>query len=160
VPVLLARVDDRLIHGQVVHGWGRALGATRFVIVSDGLRADPDHAELYLLAVPEEARGIVVGVDGMLEPALGGELARERTILLFSDLETPLRLVEAGYPLPELNLGGLHHRPGTQAALTYVFLDDRDRACLRGLAARGVRVTAQDLPGNPVHAAATLAGSS
>ena len=151
MPILLARVDDRLIHGQVVYGWGRGLGATRYVIVSDALRADPDHAELYLLAVPDDARGLVVSEGEFLGAALREELARERTIILFADLGTPLRLVEAGYPLPVLNVGGLHHAPGRRASLPYVFLDAEDRARLEALAARGVRVAAQDLPGNPAH---------
>lgn len=156
MPILLARVDDRLIHGQVVHGWGRGLGASRYVIVSNALRADADHAELYLLAVPEDARGLVASEEEILGATLQAELAGERTILLFADLGTPLRLVEAGYPLPVLNLGGLHHAEGKRAALPYVFLDEEDRSRLRALAARGVRVTAQDLPANPAHPAETL----
>jgi len=156
VPILLARVDDRLIHGQVVHGWGRGLRASRYVIVSNALRADPTHAELYLLAVPEDARGLVVSEEELRDAVLGEELARERTILLFADLGTPLRLVEAGYPLPELNLGGLHHAPGKGAVLPYLFLDAEDRSRLAALTARGVRVTAQDLPGNPAHGADTI----
>jgi PTS system mannose-specific IIB component/fructoselysine and glucoselysine-specific PTS system IIB component len=152
VPVLLARVDDRLVHGQVVHGWGAGLAATRYVIVSDALRADPENAELYLLAVPEPARGRVVSVAEAVAPDLLAELERERSILLFADLETPLRSVEAGLRIAELNLGGLHHAPGRHAVLPYVFLDAEDRARLRAIAARGVRVVAQDLPGNPAHA--------
>ena len=156
MPILLARVDDRLIHGQVVHGWGRGLGASRYVIVSNALWADPDHAELYLLAVPDDARGLVVSEEEILGAALREELEQERTILLFADLGTPLRLVEAGYPLPVLNLGGLHHAAGKLAALPYIFLDAEDRSRLEALAARGVHVTAQDLPGNPAHGAAAL----
>jgi mannose/fructose/N-acetylgalactosamine-specific phosphotransferase system component IIB len=158
VPVLLARVDDRLIHGQVVHGWGVALAATRYVIVSDALRADPDRAELYLLALPEGAAGRVVSIEEAMSAPIREEWERERTILLFADLASPLRLAEAGFPLDELNLGGLHHAPGRHAVLPYVFLDAGDRERLRALAARGVRVAAHDLPGNPRHDLADLLG--
>ena len=65
MPVLLARVDDRLVHGQVVHGWGRSLDATFFAIVSDELRADPERAELYLFAVPDGAAGVNGGWLGV-----------------------------------------------------------------------------------------------
>jgi PTS system mannose-specific IIB component/fructoselysine and glucoselysine-specific PTS system IIB component len=160
VPLLLARVDDRLIHGQVVHGWGGALGAARYFIVSDTLRADPGHAELYLLAVPEEAEGRVLSVAEAASAAVRAEIERERTILLFADLATPLALLEAGVPLEALNLGGLHHAPGKHAVLPYVFLDAADRERLRALAARGVRVEARDLPGNPAHPLATLLGEA
>lgn len=151
MPLLLARVDDRLVHGQVAHGWGGALRPTLFLVVSDELAADPARADLYLFAVPEGARGRCVSVREALEPPIRSAVERERTLLLFPGLEEPLRLVEGGFPLPELNLGGLHHAPGREAVLSYVFLDADDRARLRRLAALGVRIAARDLPGNPEH---------
>ena len=152
MPLLLARIDDRLIHGQVAHGWGRALHPTLLAIVSNSLRSDPDRADLYLFAVPEGARGRVVSVAEALDPAFRNEVDAERTILLFAGPEDALRLVEGGFALQELNVGGLHHAPGRREALPYVFLDEADRARLRSLERRGVRVYAQDLPSNPSHA--------
>ena len=152
MPLLLARIDDRLIHGQVAHGWGRALHPTLLAIVSDSLRGDPDRADLYLFAVPEGARGRVVSVAEALDPAFRSEVDAERTILLFASPEDALRLVEGGFTLPELNLGGLHHAPGRQEVLPYVYLDEADRERLRAVQRLGVRVYAQDLPSNPPHA--------
>jgi mannose/fructose/N-acetylgalactosamine-specific phosphotransferase system component IIB len=152
VPLLLARVDDRLIHGQVAHGWGASLRPTYFLVVSNELAADPARAGLYLFGVPEGARGECVSVAGALAPAVRAAIERERTVLLFPGLEEPLRLVESGFPLAELNLGGLHHAPGKEPVLPYVFLDDRDKDRLRRLRERGVRIAARDLPGNPEHA--------
>ena len=152
MPLLLARVDDRLIHGQVAHGWGSALHPTLLAIVSDSLRADPDRADLYLFAVPEGARGRVLSVAEALDPAFRSEADAERTILLFESPESALRLVEGGFQLPELNLGGLHHAPGKRELLPYVYLDARDLERLRALRGRGVRIYAQDLPSNAAHA--------
>ncbi|HLQ67594.1 MAG TPA: PTS sugar transporter subunit IIB [Candidatus Limnocylindrales bacterium] len=156
MPLVLARVDDRLIHGQVAYGWGKALHPTLFLVVSDTLAADPDRACLYLFAVPEGAAGRVVSVDEALAPDARAAAERERTVLLFSGLEEPLRLVEAGYPLSALNLGGMHHAPGKEAVLPYLFLDGADRERLRRLDARGVSIAAQDLPANPAHPLAEL----
>lgn len=151
MPLLLARIDDRLIHGQVAYAWGRALAPTLYVIVSDSLSADPARADLYLFAVPEGACGEVRSVDETLRPETRERIERERTILLFAGTEEPLRLKEGGFPLETLNVGGLHHAPGREAALPYVFLDAADRERLRRLEALGVRVTARDLPSNPEH---------
>ena len=151
MPLLLARVDDRLIHGQVAHGWGVKLQPTLFVVVSDELAADPDRANLYLFAVPEGARGQVLSVRDALDASVRSAIEKERTVLLFPGLDEPLRLIEAGFPLVELNLGGLHHAPGKEAVLPYVFLDDQDRERLRRIDARGVRILARDLPSNPEH---------
>ncbi len=160
MPILLARVDDRLIHGQVVHGWGRPLEATLFAIVSDELHSDPERAELFLFAVPEGARGIVVSVEEALAPAFHEQVESHRSVLLFTELATPLRLVERGFALEALNVGGLHHAEGKREALPYVFLDAADRDRLRALAARGVRVAARDLPGNAEHGLGALLGNS
>jgi mannose/fructose/N-acetylgalactosamine-specific phosphotransferase system component IIB len=148
----MARIDDRLIHGQVAHGWGTALRATFFAIVSDALAADPPLAGLYLLAVPEGARGRAVSVAEALTPAFRAEVEAERAVLLFPGTDEPLRLREGEFPLESLNVGGLHHAPGKTEVLPYVFLDDVDRHRLRRLSSLGVRVTAQDLPTNPAHA--------
>ncbi len=160
MPLLLARIDDRLIHGQVAHGWGSALHPTLLAIVSDSLRVDPDRANLYLFAVPEGARGRVVSVAEALDPAFRDEVEAERTILLFAAPDDALRLLEGGFPLRELNLGGLHHAPGRREVLPYVYLDEIDRERLRAVQRRGVRVYAQDLPSNASHAIDTWVGEA
>jgi mannose/fructose/N-acetylgalactosamine-specific phosphotransferase system component IIB len=151
VPLLLARVDDRLIHGQVAYGWGRALKPTLYLVVSDALRADPVRSDVCLFGVPEGARGRVVSVAEALEPSVLSEIEAERTLLIVPGTEEPVRLLEGGFPLAELNVGGLHHAPGKLEVLPYVFLDALDRDRLRAVAARGVRVVARDLPSNPSH---------
>jgi mannose/fructose/N-acetylgalactosamine-specific phosphotransferase system component IIB len=151
VPLLLARIDDRLIHGQVAYGWGRSLQPSLYLVVSDALRADALRAEVCLCGVPDDARGRVVSVAEALTPAVLAEIESERTLLLMSGTEDAVRLLEGGFPLTELNVGGLHHAPGKREVLPYVFLDETDRGRLRAVAARGVRVAARDLPSNPSH---------
>jgi PTS system mannose-specific IIB component/fructoselysine and glucoselysine-specific PTS system IIB component len=156
VALLLARIDDRLIHGQVAHGWGRELRPTLIAIVSDALALDSGRADLYLFAVPEGARGRVVTVAEAASSAFQREIDEERTILIFPGTDEALRFREAGGALLALNLGGLHHAEGKTESLSYVFLDDADRARLRRLAALGVNVTARDLPSNPEHSLGEL----
>jgi mannose/fructose/N-acetylgalactosamine-specific phosphotransferase system component IIB len=158
VPILLARIDDRLIHGQVAHGWGRALNPTLLAIVSDRLSQSPGEAELYLLAAPEGTEGAAVSVDEALGGAFRSRADAARTVLLFPGTTEPVQLVERGFPLEEVNVGGLHFAPGKREVLPYVYLDEDDRERLRRLLARGVRVLAQDLPSNPAHPMGPLLG--
>ena len=151
MPLLLARIDDRLIHGQVVHGWGGPLRPTWIGIVSDSLRADPARADLYLFAAPEGAKAAALSIAETLADRTQSLILAERSILLFPGIEEALRLREGGFPLEEVNVGGLHHAQGKSALLPYVYLDSRDRDMLRALAALGVRLVAQDLPTNPAH---------
>ena len=160
MPILLARIDDRLIHGQVAHGWGRALNPTLLAIVSDRLRQSPAEAELYLIAVPEGAESVTVSVDEALGGPFRSRIEAARTVLLFPGTSEPTQLVERGFPLEEVNVGGLHFAPGKREVLPYVYLDDDDRARLLRLLARGVRVVAQDLPSNTAHPMGPLLGSA
>jgi PTS system mannose-specific IIB component len=149
VPLLLARIDDRLLHGQVAHGWGGPLRPTWIGIVSDALRADPARASLYLFAAPEGARAETLSVSETLQESTLRTVRSERAFLLFPGAEEPLRLKEGGFPLEEVNVGGLHHAAGKVALLPYVYLDQRERDLLLALARLGVRLVAQDLPTNP-----------
>jgi mannose/fructose/N-acetylgalactosamine-specific phosphotransferase system component IIB len=158
VPLLLARIDDRLIHGQVAHGWVPALRATFLAIVSDTLRSRPADADLYLLAAPEGTQAAVRSVEEALEAGFGARVSRERSVLLFPGPEEPFRLREGGFPLVEVNVGGLHFAHGKREILPYVFLDDREAGWLAALAAAGVRVVAQDLPTNPARDLVPLLG--
>jgi mannose/fructose/N-acetylgalactosamine-specific phosphotransferase system component IIB len=160
VPLLLARIDDRLIHGQVAHGWGRPLGATFLAIVSDTLRASPADAELYLMAAPEGAEARVVSVEEALGPEFRRQVESNRSLLLFPGPEEALRLSIGGFPLSEVNVGGLHFAPGRRELLPYVYLDEADAERLRRLAARGVKLVARDLPSNPAHDLAPLLGGT
>jgi len=151
VPLLLARIDDRLIHGQVAYGWALPLRVEWIAIVSDSLRARPSDAELYRLAAPEGVEATVVSVGEAVRPEFQARVDSVRTLLLFPGPDEPLRLAEAGFPLREVNVGGLHYAPGRREWLPYVYLDEADAQRLRALAARGVRVLARDLPDHPQH---------
>jgi D-glucosaminate PTS system EIIB component len=147
MPIVLCRIDDRLIHGQVVLGWGRPLGVQRIILVNDEVAASTWEQDLYRMAVPAE-------ID--LEFASTAEASARladwradalRTLLLTGDIPTMLALHAAdGQALRAINLGGLHHRPGRRQRLPYVYLTDDERADLAGLEQRGAEVSAQDVP--------------
>jgi D-glucosaminate PTS system EIIB component len=147
MPIVLCRIDDRLIHGQVVLGWGRPLGVQRIILVNDEVAASTWEQDLYRMAVPAE-------ID--LEFASTAEASARladwradalRTLLLTGDIPTMLALHAAdGQALRAINLGGLHHRPGRRQRLPYVYLTDDERAELAGLEQRGAEVSAQDVP--------------
>jgi mannose/fructose/N-acetylgalactosamine-specific phosphotransferase system component IIB len=160
VPLLLARIDDRLIHGQVVHGWGRPLKPTWIAIVSDALRADPARADCYLFAAPEGSNAVALSVEETLSEATRRTIDAERAMLLFPGVDEPLRLKQGGFALEEVNVGGMHHAPGKDEVLPYVYLDAHDREALRALLKLGVRVVARDLPTNPAHPLEPLLGAA
>ena len=163
MPVELYRIDDRLIHGQVVLGWARPLDVQLIVVVDDELAASEWEQELYRMAVPPEMEVRFASVDEAARAYAALAAGRARAIVLAGDVATMRRLVEAvrggGGAVPAVNVGGVHHRAGRVQRMRYVFLTPDEEASLRARAAAGVQVTAQDVPAaKPVPLHDVLAG--
>jgi PTS system mannose-specific IIB component/fructoselysine and glucoselysine-specific PTS system IIB component len=149
MPVVLARVDDRLVHGQVVIGWGRPLGADLIVLVDDEVAAQEWEQEIYRMAVPEGIGILFAGLDEAGRRLPAWEASQSRVMVLTGDIATMAGLRErAPAVIREVNLGGIHHRAGRTEHLRYIYLDEAEVAALRALAAAGAVVHAQDLPGS------------
>jgi len=147
VSVELFRVDDRLIHGQVVVGWGQPLGITFIVLADDEVRANDWEQELYRMGVPPAVQVIFASVDeaaGRLPEWLGDS---RKGIVLTGDVLSMARLVQAANgSVRRVNVGGVHYREGRRERLRYVFLKDEEAAALEALGRSGVEVSAQDVP--------------
>jgi mannose/fructose/N-acetylgalactosamine-specific phosphotransferase system component IIB len=142
----LFRIDDRLIHGQVVVGWGQPLDVGFIVLVDDEVAASEWEQELYRMGVPPE---MDVHFHSAEEAGrrLAGYAADERAgILLTGDIETMRRLADSSTLVRRVNLGGIHHRAGRSQRMRYIFLSPDEERALRELAAHGVEVSAQDVP--------------
>jgi mannose/fructose/N-acetylgalactosamine-specific phosphotransferase system component IIB len=142
---LLQRVDDRLIHGQVVVAWGQRLRPQRIWVVDDAAAANAWERDLLGTAAPE-AEVRVVTVAEMAAAWAEESAAPGGAFLLVRDLATAQALVEAGAPIGRFNLGGLHYAPGKSKVNEYIYLDSGDRARARALIARGVVLEVQDVP--------------
>jgi mannose/fructose/N-acetylgalactosamine-specific phosphotransferase system component IIB len=142
---LLHRVDDRLIHGQVLVAWGARLNPARMWVVDDAVAASDWERQLYVDAAP----GVQVLVASVAEAAAdhaAEAAAPGGAFLLVRDLATARRLVEAGAVVDGFNVGGLHFAPGKTKVSEYVYLDDADREDARRLLARGVALDVRDVP--------------
>jgi mannose/fructose/N-acetylgalactosamine-specific phosphotransferase system component IIB len=144
--VVLVRIDDRLVHGQVVEGWLRSLRVSHILVASDIVAADETQTALYMLAVPYGVGLTCLPVVEAAKSWSEGRWDRERVLVLLSSPEDVLRLSEAGAPLRSVNVGGLHFREGRVQVLKAVSLDDRDVAALKALSQRGVALEARPLP--------------
>jgi mannose/fructose/N-acetylgalactosamine-specific phosphotransferase system component IIB len=146
--IVLYRVDERLIHGQVVVGWGNQLHPTRFVVVDDELAHSSWEQELYGLGLPEHIEAVFETVSEARRQMPEWRSGGARIVLLTRDLETMRRLAEGGVLRGEdVNIGGIHHAPGRHPVLPYVYLSERERAEVEALRDEGAVVSARDLPG-------------
>ena len=147
MPIVLCRVDDRLVHGQVVIGWGRPLGVDFIALVDEGVAASPWEQDLYRMAVPPEIEIRFTTVTEASRQLAGWQASDRRSLLLTGDVETMAALHRADPTVVHrINLGGIHHRPGRRERLPYLYLTDDELRGLVALEAGGADISAQDLP--------------
>ena len=142
----LYRIDDRLIHGQVVVGWGQPLNASFIVLVDDEVSSSDWEQDLYRMGVPPQIEVIFASVDQAAAQLSTWEADERVGILLVGDIDTAVALAQRAPQVRRFNVGGVHHRAGRRERLRFVYLTDDEAAKLRHLAAGGVDVTAQDVP--------------
>jgi mannose/fructose/N-acetylgalactosamine-specific phosphotransferase system component IIB len=144
--VILARIDDRLIHGQVVEGWVNFLKATCIVVADDKVAANPLQRSIMEISAPEGLKVIIGKVDEICEKVRSSSLDAERAILLFSNPVDVVRCLKAGLMCPTINLGGLRFVPGKRKIMDVLAVDDADFEALQNILRQGVKVEIQTVP--------------
>ncbi|MBX3175489.1 MAG: PTS sugar transporter subunit IIB [Gemmatimonadaceae bacterium] len=153
------RIDDRLIHGQVVVGWGQPCGLGFLVLVDDAVVGSEWEQELYRMGVPPEMDVYFDSVESAARRMADYRADRRPGLLLTGDIATMQRLVNAVPDVRCVTIGGIHHKDGRRARLRYVFLTPEEERELTAMAAQGIQVVAQDVPMSPaVPLADVLAG--
>jgi PTS system mannose-specific IIB component/fructoselysine and glucoselysine-specific PTS system IIB component len=156
--VELFRIDDRLIHGQVVVGWGQPLDIEFISLVDNDVAASDWEQELYRMGVPPGVEVYFDSVETGVEHLPDYLADARRGIVLTGDVNTMRELAERSGRVERVNIGGLHHRAGRVEHLRYVFLAPDDVESLRELQSGGIEVTAQDVPSTtPVPLSTVLA---
>ena len=144
--VLLARIDDRLIHGQVVEGWVNFLKATCILVADDTVAENPLQRTIMEISAPEGLKVVIGKVEEICAKLRSSSLDRERVILLFSNPTDVLRYLRAGLSCPTVNVGGMHFVPGKRKIMDVLSVDSDDLEALREILRRGVKVEIQTVP--------------
>lgn len=110
---VLARIDSRLLHGQVATAWTKTVNPTRIIVVSDAVAKDELRKNLITQAAPPGVKAHVVPVDHMIKLAKDDQhFGGQRAMLLFENPQDVLRAVEGGIPLKTINVGSMAHSIG------------------------------------------------
>ena len=110
---VLARIDSRLLHGQVATTWTKTTQPTRIIVVSDSVAKDNLRKKLIKQAAPPGVKAHVVPVNHMIKLSKDNEhFGGQRAMLLFENPEDVLRVVEGGVPLKSINVGSMAHSVG------------------------------------------------
>lgn len=151
MPVILARIDDRLIHGQVTVGWSEALRPDRIILANNTIAADPWQTKVYSSTVPPHIEVSILPVSRAAARLADHAHRDEKVLLLTGSTEEMGELVRLGVPVDVVNVGGLHFSAGKQEMLPFVYLDRQDLKVFVRLIEMGATLSAQQVPGGREH---------
>ena len=144
--IILARIDDRLVHGQVTEGWCSRLKPEVVLIVSDEVSSSQWHSELCLASLPCCFEGIVVAVDEAYVAINKLENDTRGAYVLFESPKDAYTAVKNGANLVSINVGGMHSTKGKREILDYIFVDEKDTEYLKALHDMNIELDFRDLP--------------
>lgn len=146
--IRLARIDDRLIHGQVATVWAKEAGAQRIIVVSDEVANDKVRSTLVKQAAPPGIKANVISVEKAVRVYNNPKYENETVFFLFTNPNEVLQMVEQGVPIETLNIGGMQYNTGRTQVTKSVSVDEKDVIAFKKLAEQGVeldfRVVATD----------------
>ncbi len=128
------RVDNRLIHGQIIEAWLPYIGATRLVVANENLAGDALQQQIMLLAVPSRIRVDFLSLAAVPAEVRSSEAHGERTLVLFASCADARVVHDAGLRFGVLNIGNIHYAPGKRQICPHVALSEEDTVCLHTLA--------------------------
>ncbi|MBC7250407.1 MAG: PTS sugar transporter subunit IIB [Anaerolineae bacterium] len=152
----LVRIDDRLIHGQVVANWVKVLRSRRIVIVDDDVAADSFMQNVMRLAAPPGVTVEVYSLQEGINVLKGKPLQADKILVLLKSPQVAEQLYRNGVHFKVLNVGGLGAAPGRRPVFKSISLSDEELAILQRLVDRGVEVTLQTVPGEKKVSLASL----
>ena len=146
MPIVLVRVDCRLVHGQVLETWVPHTGANCLLVASDGLDANPFMRSVMEIAVPSSIHVVFRRVDEVAAAVSEIDRKNERAILLCAALSDAVRIFRAGVRFPALNIGNLHFVEGKVEVTPSVYFAPDDFEAVDSLSREGVAVTVRSTP--------------
>jgi len=147
----LVRIDDRLIHGQVIIAWSKVVAVQRMVVIDDKVAADVIRKMLLQTIAPPGVNVSILTVAQAIEMLSNDSFANEKLFLLFSNPTDMLALVVGGIIIHKVNIGGMSFGQGKMELTKAVSVDEQDRSAFKKLHQHGVILEIQMLPNdNPI----------
>lgn len=143
--VQLFRIDDRLIHGQVLLGWAKPLKSDRILLCDDEVSQNDWEKELYCSCVMGNLTAMVCSVKETAS-ILSATNDHDKTIVIVKEPKVVMDIVGEGYIPATVNLGGIHFADNRKRYLPYVYLNTEEVNQLQWLLNKGISIFCQDVP--------------
>lgn len=148
IDVVLARIDTRLLHGQVATSWTKATNPSRIIVVSDNVSEDALRKSMIMEAAPPGVKAHVVPIWKMAEIFKDPRFGDTRAMLLFETPQDALALIEKGADLKEINLGSMAHSQGKAYVTSTVSMGKEDVETFEKLLDKGIKIDVRKVPAN------------
>ncbi len=144
--MVLVRIDDRLIHGQVVENWMKFLKINHVIVVNDFVASDRMQKTLFSMAVPDHAKISILTITQAKEAILNDQFEGDKTMLLLVSPQDVLNLINKGVRIKEVNVGGMHYSPDKKQILKAISVSKEDIQAFQELDKLGVYLEARMVP--------------
>ncbi|MDT2678189.1 mannose/fructose/sorbose PTS transporter subunit IIB [Enterococcus gallinarum] len=146
IKIVLARVDSRLLHGQVATAWTKSVNPSRIIVVSDAVAKDDLRKKLIEQAAPPGVKANVIPVEKMIEVSKDPRFGNTKALLLFENPEDVLRVVEGGVDIQEVNVGSMAHSVGKVVVSKVLSMGTEDVKTFEELKSRGIKFDVRKVP--------------
>jgi mannose/fructose/N-acetylgalactosamine-specific phosphotransferase system component IIB len=144
--IALVRVDNRLVHGQILEAWVPFLKASCIIVVDDGVAGDYFRETVIRMAVPREVEVLVSSVNDFPEKITFHQGSGRKTIVLLSGITDALSIYRLGFRFQKLNIGNIYNDQCRICCTPSVLLNDEDLRDIDGLHAEGVQIELRRVP--------------
>jgi mannose/fructose/N-acetylgalactosamine-specific phosphotransferase system component IIB len=149
MPVIHVRMDNRLIHGQILVSWNSAFKIEHLIVTNDVVARDPLQVTLLKAVAPLTAKVSVLSIKDCVAYCKSPEAEKENIFIIAKFPEDGLALVEEGLNMPMLNLGNQAFVRGSKKISNTVFLTESGVKALKSLHDKGLRITCRMMPADP-----------
>jgi PTS system mannose-specific IIB component len=143
---IIWRIDDRLIHGQVIIGWCGQLPITRLIVIDEQIANSNWEKELLLMAAPPNLPTEILTVEEFAQKITFWTRKKEMILVLLKSPELIKELKDAGADVKKVNVGGIHFRDDRRELLSYLYLSSDEIKLFEELMEQGIHFECQDLP--------------
>ena len=144
------RIDNRLVHGQIIEAWLPFTDARVIVVANDELAGDELRQQIMSIAIPLGVEIFFVKVAETQSHLSGRKLLGKDVLVLFASCPDAQAAFASGLAFTRLNLGNMHYGPGKKQVCQHIALSDEDETCLEYLSSKGVKLDYRCVPGDPV----------
>jgi PTS system mannose-specific IIB component len=146
MPIVLVRIDDRLIHGQIVEGWLKIIKVNHIVVISDEVAKNKMQQILLGMAVPNNIKVSNFSIEDAARKIRENIFDKDRALLLLSCPQDVVRLIEQGVQISSINVGGMHFAAGKKQVLRNLSVNEDDIAAFRAIGGRNIELEGRVLP--------------